>query len=95
MGCDAMFVIQPGSEFRDLVRTAIHRERVVLRLEPRALFGLVQDDAGSFAGGRPVGGAFESHDAVEDTAFRVADLVRVGLPDSEVRGVPRRILYYI
>jgi hypothetical protein len=55
-----------------------------MRLKACLLSGLAKPDAGAFAAGRPVGGAFEGDDAVEDTAFSVADLMRVGLPDDEV-----------
>jgi hypothetical protein len=53
-------------------------------LEAWVLFGFAEADAGAFTGGQPVGGVFEGDDAVEDTAFGMADLVRGGLPDGEV-----------
>ena len=55
-----------------------------MRLKACLLSGLAKADAGAFAAGRPVGGAFDGDDAIEDNAFGVADLMRVGLPDGEV-----------
>jgi hypothetical protein len=53
-----VFVVESGGEFRDLVGVDVHRQGVVLRLEPGVLCSCGEVDSGAFAGRRPVGGAF-------------------------------------
>jgi hypothetical protein len=83
-GGNGVFVVKSRGELRELVGVDVHGQGVVLRLESRVLSGLIERDAEAFAGCRPVGGAFERDNTVEDASLGVADLVGVGLSDGEI-----------